>query len=638
MSESFSKNTDSDLTPVPVSDAEAPGLAYAQVQWLENGAPFSTTFDDIFFHKEDGLEETRYVFLGCNKLNQRWAALNDAEMAATEFVVAELGFGTGMNILAAVQLWEETVKRSDHRLHLISHEVAPFQKEDLQRALAAWPSLAKQAERLLLLYPPAVRGIHRLHISPTITLTLVFGPAEAFLEKFPYKADCWFLDGFAPSKNESLWNAQMARLVAEHSAPGATFGTYTSAGHVRRGLEAVGFHVQKVKGFAYKKQMSTGVFGGAGTEPSLGRRRRVGSVAVIGGGISGCSTARSFAERGWEVILLESEAELAQGASGNVVGVLMPALTVQPTARMTLSLQAVLYSRQRAMLLEAEGHSVRWNPCGVVRLANHPQISKIVEVAERLKLPPEFFRVLEPTELAEVAGIATPESKAIHFPLLGYLSPRDYCRGLANHPLVQLKTNAKVQQVEQHGFADWCVKTEAGEEFLADVVVVAAGFQTLQLEAFERTRLGRVRGQVLHLPPQESLKSLKVVLCSSGYLTPQHNGMHLFGATYDRQNLGTELDPEELERLAATLPELAPGVTPPTRAEFAGRAGVRCTSPDRMPVVGGHPELAGLYLSTGHGSHGLTSAPLAAEFIASHASGEPLNMDDSVIHALRISR
>ena len=54
----------------------------------------SVQFDDIYFSPENGLEETRHVFLNGNNLPELW---NNK----SHFVIAETGFGTGLNFLAA---------------------------------------------------------------------------------------------------------------------------------------------------------------------------------------------------------------------------------------------------------------------------------------------------------------------------------------------------------------------------------------------------------------------------------------------------------------------------------------------------------------------------------------------------------
>jgi len=94
-------------------------------------------------------------------------------------------------------------------------------------------------------------------------------------------------------------------------------------------------------------------------------------------------------------------------------------------------------------------------------------------------------------------------------------------------------------------------------------------------------------------------------------------------------------------------------------AHVQGRAALRCTSPDYLPLAGQlqdagllaerfeigsrlgpeHlPWYQGLYVNTGHGSKGLLTAPLCAEIIASQLCGEPLPVDSGLMKALNPNR
>lgn len=121
----------------------------------------------------------------------------------------------------------------------------------LRRALAAFPEL------------PSDVLMHHDHLPSRIdgtdfTLQLVFGDARATLPKWDAKADAWFLDGFSPAKNPEMWGADLMADVANHTATGGTFATYTAMGDVRRALAASGFVVDRVPGFGRKRHMTKG--------------------------------------------------------------------------------------------------------------------------------------------------------------------------------------------------------------------------------------------------------------------------------------------------------------------------------------------------------------------------------------------
>jgi len=203
----------------------------------------SERFNDPYFSLTDGLEETRHVFLSGNDLPAR---------LRPGFHVAELGFGTGLNLLALWALWRESGQAG--RLRFTSFEAFPMAADDMRRALAAFPSLAPLATALLAHWST---GARRFTLD-TLEVEVILGDARATLPQWPHQADAWFLDGFSPAKNPQMWGADLMADVARHTVPGGSFATYTAAGFVRRGLSDAGFDVQRRPGYGHKRHMSTG--------------------------------------------------------------------------------------------------------------------------------------------------------------------------------------------------------------------------------------------------------------------------------------------------------------------------------------------------------------------------------------------
>lgn len=258
---------------------------HAKLNFDENGTPVSTEFDDIYFSKHDGLAETEYVFLKNNNLEQQ--LLEFDSHSNDTFHIAETGFGTGLNFLATCRLLakvnhvraQSIPTKPPVKLTFTSFEKFPLTKQDLNIALAHWPSLTEHVEALLTAYPPNFDTFftsnhnidHQANICSLqlnegqIDLNLVLGDVNQQMPKlingFP-KVDAWYLDGFAPSKNPEMWTTELFSNIASMSKPGATLATFTAAGLVRRGLIEVGFEVNKVKGFGRKREMLAASFQG----------------------------------------------------------------------------------------------------------------------------------------------------------------------------------------------------------------------------------------------------------------------------------------------------------------------------------------------------------------------------------------
>ncbi len=212
----------------------------ADIEWRDGGIPVSKMFDDPYFSLDNGMEETRHVFLGGNDLPARFG---------DGFHVAELGFGTGLNFLAALQAFRGC--GCGGKLKFTSFEAYPMAMADLHTALRAFEGLPDDLARVST-FPDRLDGADfELHV--------IIGDARVTLPDWKGHADAWFLDGFSPAKNPELWSPELLAQVAAHTAVGGTAATYTAAGFVRRGLADAGFAVSRVQGYGRKRHMTQAV-------------------------------------------------------------------------------------------------------------------------------------------------------------------------------------------------------------------------------------------------------------------------------------------------------------------------------------------------------------------------------------------
>ncbi|MCO4828657.1 MULTISPECIES: tRNA (5-methylaminomethyl-2-thiouridine)(34)-methyltransferase MnmD [Lentibacter] len=214
----------------------------AELTWREGQVPVSQRFDDPYFSLENGLEETAYVFLDGNDLPARFR---------DGFHIAELGFGTGLNLLAALALWRES--NQSGKLHFTSFEAFPMAPKDMLAAQAAFPALAALSDELA----PHWTAGETAFQTDDLVFTLVLGDARKTVSNIAQKADAWFLDGFSPAKNPELWEPALMAQIAAQTAPQGTAATYTAAGFVRRALAEAGFDVTRRTGFGRKRHMTT---------------------------------------------------------------------------------------------------------------------------------------------------------------------------------------------------------------------------------------------------------------------------------------------------------------------------------------------------------------------------------------------
>jgi len=218
------------------------------ISW-KGKTPLSKEFDDIYFSIEDGLCETQYVFLQGNNLPERFNSQDD-------FTIIETGFGTGLNFFATWQLWEKSENRPKN-LNFISIEKHPLTKEEIKQVISNWPQFNQYVEEFCELYSKDNFLSIKL-AEGKISLTIYFEDIKTALAKINTKADAWFLDGFAPSKNPDMWQDDLFFNMSRLSHNKTSFATFTAAGFVKRALIENGFDVQKITGFGRKKEMLIG--------------------------------------------------------------------------------------------------------------------------------------------------------------------------------------------------------------------------------------------------------------------------------------------------------------------------------------------------------------------------------------------
>jgi len=639
----------------------------ALIDW-QGGQPISRLFADVYFSRDSGIEETRHVFLCGNRLRERWSHL----APHAHVTIGETGFGTGLNFACAWQLWDE-VAPPGARLSFASVERYPLAAADVGRALGLWPELARYRDALLAQWDDFGPGWHRLRLGDRVRLTLLVGDVRTTLPRLDATVDAWFLDGFAPARNPEMWQPEVFAEVARLSRAGATCATYTVAGDVRRGLEAAGFTVEKTPGFGPKREMLRGSFA-----PSRRRRwyapwfarpdlptadRR---AIVIGAGLAGTATAASLAARGWTIDLVDRHAGVAAEASGNPQGMLYARPSPHATALGELATAGLQYTCRSLPTFPLEP-GVDFNACGVLQLAYDADEALRHARLATLGLPSALLAPLDRAEASARAGIELP-SGGLFFPRAGWVRPPALCLALIADPRIRLTLNREALQIRRSA-GGWTVADGAGAIADAPVVIIAGAGASASFAATRHLPFRLICGQLTLVPETPASRALQTVLCGAGYVAPAYRGTHSLGATHrfrDTSTAGTAAEhAENLAKLARLAPALftALGADRLDPARLSGRAALRCSAPDYLPIIGPVVDAAafhaayaplardarleldapsawldGLYVNTAHGSRGLITAPLAAELLAAYLEDEPMPLPRPVLEAVHPSR
>ena len=601
-------------------------LTPARPAWLPDGTLYSPLYDDVYASAAGAVDETQHVFLAGNGLPQRWRGCR-------RFVIVETGFGVGLNFLATWAAWRAAAP-PDACLHYMSAEKHPFAAEDLARLASAWPQLATLGAELCTQYPPLLPGFHRVRLEGgRVALTLLFGDALDMLRQLCARADAFYLDGFAPSKNPEMWVEPLLREIARLANPGATAATYTVAAGVRSGLDAAGFSCERREGFGRKREMLVARFARDAGEDSgtAGARRAI----VIGAGLAGTCCAAQLGSRGWAVELLERRGGPAQEASGNHAGLLMPAFSLDWNPPTRLTVPAFVYASRWLERLRHMGSAPVWTQSGVLQLArDQAHLERQRSIKDAFALPDDVVLPVDRQEgtalsAAQVAGAGW------WFPSAGWADPAAVCRAnlAAAGDAVHSRFDCEVVRLRRTG-EDWEALDAAGAPLArAPIVVLANAHAARLLPGCESVPLQAIRGQV-SLIPQRPERPLAVPVCREGYVTPALHGMHCVGAGYDTSRddpLPTQADhAANLDRLDRLLPGFSAGLDP---AALSGWVGFRTVSPDRLPLAGSIllAGAAGVFACLGLASRGLTWAPLLSEIVACCVTGEPAPIERNVL-------
>ena len=685
----------------PVTNSSKPpasSIQTAKLHWQldDNGvtAPLSSEFGDVYFSKTDGLAESRHVFIDGNDLATRLANLRNFE----RFVIGEIGFGTGLNILAIWQLWQQIRPDNHSHLHIITTEKFPLSKTDLEQALSVWTELAGLSQQLIDNYPPPLAGCHRLNwFDERLTIDLWLGDATSSLSQVTGegKVDAWLLDGFAPSCNQELWSADLLAQIARLSKNHTTLATFSVASAVKQGLKHHGFTLAKRKGFGKKREMLTASFQPkltsanfcklyfrynkkikpffvtlpftASFESRRRQRRKANnvkgfelpnfsaitkplSVAVIGAGVAGLSSAYALAARGHSVTIFDKAQPLA-GASGNIRGFLAPKLTSLKRLETNLHAIGYLASCRFYPYLTAQTGIKILQTTGCLDLLSHNRL----QLDEVKDFPIEFARLLTAEQAKAKVGYEV--GQAIFLPNAGLITTANFAKAVLCHPNISFQTEelAYFQQAYFQQDSDQVLLTFTERQQFFDHVILCMALDTCDFLPTIK-RFNHSRGQVTWFAVDEHDKAQlpKLPLKYGSYYASfnQNSKRHvMLGASFVRDTLDTAPAVADHQMNVADLADAVPDLVNNTDMftveknlpHWQGRASIRSQTVDYLPLVGqvwqaGYENKSRVWTFSALGSKGYAYAPICSELLAGLLCGEMLPLANKMVNSLSPNR
>jgi tRNA 5-methylaminomethyl-2-thiouridine biosynthesis bifunctional protein len=635
----------------------------AELSIAEGDPPLSPQFSDLYHPRSGPFAQARQVFLRGNGLPSRW-------QGRTQFTIVETGFGLGNNFLATWAAWQDDPQRCE-RLHFVSFEKHPLRLADLQRVHQSSP-LQALADQLIAAWPPLTPNLHTLEFEVgRLRLLLAWGDAATLAREVVARADAFFLDGFAPARNEAMWSPPLFKALARLAAPGATVATWSAARAVREGLAQAGFAVQAAAGGGAKRDITLATFA---PHPESGAPHRTPPVRqplhphptqalIIGGGLAGAATARALMQRGIACTVIDRHAQPAGEASGNPAGLFHGTMAAHDGTHARWH-RAASFHAARAVR-EAIAQGVSGAVDGFLRLESVLPPSAMQSLLDAQRLPPEYLQALDATSASTKSGMPLP-SAAWFYPDGGWVDPRAMVtRWLQGAEWIGQTEVAAIQQ--QNGGLWQALDSQGLCVAQAPLLVLANARDALRLAGLPESAITARRGQLTWCaPPSNALAHRTPMppmlpllpIASGGYVLRLPDGSVVMGATNTaRDDDDTVRDADHAFNLDRATQLLGASPLPlplPPDVTLEGRVSWRAVTRDRLPLIGPVPDLhaavprrpglaliarrPGLWLHTGLGSRGITTAALGGELIAGQALGEPWPLEADLAEALDPAR
>ncbi len=643
-------------------------MQYTNLIWRD-GQPYSEKFDDIYYSSSEGENisgesEFNHVFFKNNGLPERWQGKGD-------FVIAELGFGSGLNCILTIREWLKNIKDSNQSgcLHYIALEKYPLSPEAIVELISQYPELDDYCEELINNYPPAVEGTHSRHLfGDRVIIHYKFMDAYKALEDERFMVDCWYLDGFSPAKNTDMWSEKLFKKLAQNSYQGTTCSTYTAAGFVKRHLDNAGFTVTKVKGYGKKREMLTASFNARhkhaykyADKPWFVSPSAVNisskKATVIGAGIAGLSVAYSLVRRGWSVTVIDRHADVAKETSGNPAVITYPRLSVNNDVDTEFYSDAYCYNLYVLETLQKKYRQQFWFGCGLLQRTDRKRISEIIK---KFRFNENYVSIYN--EIVEHGNALNDQQVYAEYKSAGVVLPRVLCdvlRQECGDSLTLVK--AEITEIKRSAGQWLCL---SGDEKIDvnETLILADATAANNLGLASNFPIESVRGQIAVFKENINSKNIRKVMSADKHITPSINNKHYLGATYSRNNTSLEIDADETRQLLDSINENFSDLL--RENDYCDAwAGFRAMAKDRVPIVGAIPDekyfneeyadinhgstknnyqpasyLSGVYVTAAHGSRGFTSSFISAEIIAAQLHTVPAPVSKRVMDYLSPSR
>ena len=589
--------------------------------------------------------------------------LPDAWAGQPQWRVLQTGFGAGLHFLHTWQAWKNDPQRP-RLLHFVATDASPVSAAALLLAAAENPDLSALAVQLGEQWHGLLPGFHRLVFEDGhVLLTLGMGDAKTLLKEQSFEADSVFLEDHNLPPNPDDADPHWLKAVARCCRRNTQLVSLKTSRSLIDGLTQCGFEVSPITGEGPLNGLVRARFNPPWepkkiSDPCRPMPRSPARCVVVGAGLAGAACAASLARRGWQVTVMDAHASAAGGASALPVGLLAPHVSPDDSMLSRLSRSGLRATWQfTKSQLETD---VDWQASGVLQrrfdssagLPKHwPEAG---EDWSRLAGPEELAALLAASISADLS--AQSKTPALWHAAGGWIKPQRLVQALLATPGISTRYGVKIARLKHPSSAspDGCWQVfDADDKVIAEaeLLVLAAGFESADLtRAHAHLPLQAIRGQVAwgDVSDARALPPFPVNGHGSfipAFLNDAGQPSWLMGASFERDNSQADVKVTDQRAILGRLQQLLPPTAEALKATFdlgltRAWAGVRCASPDHLPLVGPLDDAAllGLCVCTALGSRGLSFAVLCGELLAAGLHAEPLPVEKRLAQALLASR
>jgi glycine oxidase len=349
---------------------------------------------------------------------------------------------------------------------------------------------------------------------------------------------------------------------------------------------------------------------------------------IIGGGLIGMLSALELDQAGLRVCLLERQecGQESTWAGGGIVSPLYPWRYSAPVTALARWSQAH-YSALCDTLNAATGSDPEYTRSGMLILEDSERTTAL-EWAQQYDMTLQVLDTITAIRACEPLLNSTILSQsALWLPTIAQMRNPRLSRALRTY----ITHHARIHVHEHTAVTEICIHDKrvsgvrsVSKKINAAVVVVAAGAWSASLPLPHPPPITPVRGQMLAFKTAPGLLQ-RIVLSNRRYVIPRRDGHILAGSTLEHSGFAKHTTEQGFAALHHFATELIPALK---NAEIVRHwAGLRPGSPDGVPYIGVHPEVAGLYFNSGHFRNGVVLGLASARLLADLISAAPPLLD-----------